>query len=123
MDAIFDREGSPIAWRHRDAIFDNAGQPLAIVRARAVFSLAGQALGRFEDGFYRDLDGHAVAFEAGATGGPLPPVPHPTGAQPKWAELPREPALGAIPPAPRMRSRAWSQTTWDAFITGGTVTA
>jgi hypothetical protein len=118
MDAIYDRQGHPVAWRHRDAIFDNTGQPLVLVRQRALFSLTGTCLGTLGDGFYRDFQGFAVALEEGATGGPLPPVLHPTGAQPKWQELPREPQLGPIPPPPRMRLRQWSTRSWHDYIAG-----
>lgn len=118
MEPIYDRSGQPIAWRHRDAIFNNAGRPLALVRARVAFALDGRFLGRFGDGFYRDAKGYAVAFEAGATGGPLPPLPHPVGAQPRWQELPHDPAFAPAPPPPPMLLRAWSPRTWDEFITG-----
>lgn len=123
MDAIYDRNGQPVAWRHRDAIFDTAGKPLALVRQRGVFSPQGVCLGRLGDGFYRDLDGYAVALEEGATGGPMPPVLHPTGAQPRWQELPREPQLGPLAPAPRMLLREWSRHDWDAYINGRTTKA
>lgn len=118
MEPIYDRTGQPIAWRHRDAIFNTAGKPLALVRARVLYSLSGQFLGRIGDGFYRDADGHTVAFEVGATGGPLPPLVHPTGAQPLCDELPLDPTFAIPPPAPRMLLRSWSPRSWDAFITG-----
>jgi len=118
MEPIYDRAGEPIAWRHRDAIFNNRGKPLALVRARVVYAPDGRFLGRFGDGFYRDASGYAVAFEEGATGGPLPPLVHPTGAQPRWEELPREPQLATPPAPPRMLLRAWSPHSWEDYISG-----
>jgi len=118
MEPIYDRTGQPVAWRHRDAIFNTKGIPLALVRARVLFSLNGQFIGRIGDGFYRDSAGHAVAFEAGATGGPLPPLVHPVGAQPRWQELPHHPNFASPPPPPRILLRSWSPHSWDEFIAG-----
>jgi hypothetical protein len=118
MDAIFNSTGHPVAWRYRDAIFNDAGKPLALIRNRNVFTVKGRYLGRFEDGFFRDPQGKAVAFHRGATGGPLPPVTEPASLQPKFQELPHDPEFETPPPPPRFRQRDWSQYTWDQFLKG-----
>lgn len=121
MEAIYDVSGRAVAWRRRAAVFDGAGKPRAFVSQGAVFTYKGRYLGRFEDGWYRDPDGNAVAFEAGATGGPLPPVPQAGAIAP--LPLPDPPPLKVEAPPSRFRSSKWSTISWDDFLAGAATVA
>lgn len=117
MEAIFDRDGRAVGWRRRDAVFDARGRARAFIRTRALFTYGGRYLGPVEDGCYRDVRGDVVAFEEGATGGPLPPAIE-RGAVSPQPELP--PPTPAVPPAASlaMRPRRWSELAWEEFLTG-----
>jgi hypothetical protein len=118
LEAIYDREGRAVAWRRRDAIHDAEGRLRAFIHDHAVFTYAGEYLGRYEDGFYRDARGAAVAFEDGATGGPLPPPTIERDAIAPVPELPRPAPTVTAPPPPPIRPRRWSDTGWEAFLRG-----
>jgi hypothetical protein len=120
MEPIFDRHGETVAWRHRDFIYDPKGKARALVRQRTVFTFQGKFLGRFEDGFYRDPQARAVAFEEGATGGPMQPVLKVRPLPPPPKDLPYPPTIEDVPPPPRFRANAWSDISWDDFLRGKT---
>ncbi len=110
-----------MAWRHRDYIYDLDGKACALIRERSVFTFEGQYRGRFEDGYYRDPQSRAVAFEEGATGGPLKPVPKRGAIAPPPYDLPHPPEIEAVPPPPPFRANAWSDLSWDDFLQGKSV--
>lgn len=116
MEAIYNRDGVTVGWRYRDNIVDLAGRPIAFVRGRTVYTFDGTCRGRFEDGFFRDDAGDAVAFTKGATGGPMPPKVAVSPVQPKLVDLPVPPETGAPPAPPRIRSREWSGLSWPDFL-------
>src|SRR4051812_28686782 len=89
MVPIFNRKGEAVGWLASGVIFGPHHQPRAFVRQDAVFSFSGHHLGRMENGFIRDRDGHAVAFMEGAKNGPPTPI----------AEAPLNKPVLPIPPS------------------------
>lgn len=116
MNSIFDRQGRTIAWVRDKYIYDLSGkQVLAFINNNSVFTYQGKHLGRFNKGFFRDKNGHAVAFVKGATGGPVTPVTQVTPISP----IPSIPAIPPIPPIPPIApidSLSWSNLSWENFI-------
>lgn len=91
---FFDRTGKPIAYCDNDeAIFLFSGEPVAYLYDEIVYSYSGKQLGRFEDGWIRDLHGYCVFFtEKTRGGGPARPAMWAIPAKSaKWAR----PAKGA----------------------------
>jgi hypothetical protein len=115
MEAIMDRDGRTVAWRRRDVVYDLSGRALAFVFDRNLFWRDGSHIGRVEDGLYRDPDGHVLAFEHGATGGPLLPAPQRAPVAPRPELRPPVPRFAPAPPAP-MRRVSWSPQTWEALV-------
>lgn len=116
MEAIFDPQGQTVAWRSREIIFDLDGSPRAYLRGGVLYSFSGGFIGRYEDGFFRDAEGNAVACHSDASGGPPPPLGR-RNAVPPVPVYPRAPQkLEAAPPPPRMRSRRWSALSWGEFV-------
>jgi hypothetical protein len=118
VEAIFDRAGRTVAWRLRDVVFDLEGQAVALVHNRALFSREGRFLAHFQDGWVRDERGSTVACEAGATGGPLPPVPLPLPVAPPPEVRPPQPTFDPAPPL-RVRAIHWSERRWADIIGAG----
>ena len=118
MEAIYDSRGHVVGWRRRATIFDLAGNPRAFISQRALFTYDGKFLGRLEDGWYRDPEGHPVAFEARASGGPMRPVLQPGAVTPLPDPDPAPLPVGPLPPPPRIRSSKWSPLDWDRFLRG-----
>ncbi len=115
MDPIFNREGKTVGWLHRDAILDRDGVHRAFINSSAVYTYQGRYLGRFEDGFLRDRDGHAVSFVRGASGGPTTP----TAEVPPTPPRPSIPPLAFVPPAPPVPPvtyLGWSVLDFESFL-------
>lgn len=123
MEPIFDPEGTTVAWRSKETVFDLDGTPRAYFRAGLLYSYTGAFIGHYSDGFYRDLDGHAVAFHADATGGPSLPLtrPEPVAPVPVYPRAPQK--LDPAPPPARMRSRKWSNISWAKYVAVATPVA
>jgi hypothetical protein len=117
VDPVFDRDGRAVGWRRKDVVFSLDGAAIGFVFNRCLYSLQGAFAGRFEDGIYRDPAGRIVAFERGATGGPILPVPQAVPVAPPHELRPRVPAIEAPPPAP-MRSMQWSALDFGELIAG-----
>jgi len=115
VEAMFDRAGRTVAWRLRDVVYDLDGRAVGLVHNRAIFSPKGRFLAHFQDGWVRDERGAALAFEEGATGGPLPPVPLPIPAAPPPALRPAQPQFEQAPPL-RFRPIRWSERSWDEVV-------
>jgi len=117
MEPIFNGHGCTVGWLREDIVYDASGQPSAFIRNGAVFSYSGGYLGRLDRGIFRDLNGHAVAFMHGASGGPMLPVP----AVPPVPPVPQVPPVSpvpVIPPVPPVPSLSWSLLTWEEFLAG-----
>jgi hypothetical protein len=119
LQPVFDKKGKVVGWFRRDgAIADRLGQYRAFVNNGAVFDYHSHFLGGLHDGYFRDRDGKAVAFIAGATDGP--PLPH-IGALPQSPVIGPEPARPSKPLVPRRipaYSKKWSELDWDDFLNG-----
>ena len=85
---------------------------VAFVRDGAVFSRRRAYLGRFENGFFRDRTGAAVAFVEGAKGEPWLP-PH---EDPPIPPIPVIAPIAPIAPIPPNARPSWSRLTWDSYI-------
>jgi hypothetical protein len=80
-----------------------------------VFSYQGRHLGTLDRGFFRDNQGHCVAFMDGAEGGPIPPIPQ----IPPVPPIPPIPPIAPIPPIPPIApigSFSWSNLSWNQFL-------
>ena len=117
MEPIFAPSGTLVGWLENDVVFDTASRHIAHIQGGAVYTYTSRQLGYFDNGYFRDKVGDAVAFMGGCTGGPLPPIP----------PIPPIPAIPAIPPiapiapiasVPRVPSLSWSRLGWMEFING-----
>ncbi len=114
-DPIFDRHGRTVGWIEDDVIYDRTPQCRAFVEDGAVFTFGGAYLGVFDHGFFRDPDGHAVAFLEGAEEGPPTPLTELAPLCPLLPLAPLQP-LTSAPLAP-LSSLGWSPLDWDEFLT------
>jgi hypothetical protein len=117
MEAIYSRAGYVVGWLHEEVVYDTLMSARAFLHAGAVFTLRGRHLGRFEDRFFRDPQGDAVAFLARAEGGPPLPEIEP----PAWPfTVPLRPHLPAPPTSPpaAMPTLNWSQLSWQQYLAG-----
>ena len=115
MLPVCDSRGSVVAWLDSGRILDLRGAFHAFIHAGAVFTYSGGYLGTFTSGFFRDKQGHPVAFVEGAMNGPhlpvagFPPVPPPVGVEPRQPILP-------VPPNPPTPARSWSGMSWAEYM-------
>jgi hypothetical protein len=116
MDAIYGREGEVVGWREGANLYDLGGTALALIDGEAVHSFdGGHVVGWFLDRNYRDRDGNVVAFEEGATGGPLKPLRHLRPFAPLRGLLPLRPLL-ALKPLRPLWTLDWSRHEWNTWI-------
>lgn len=117
MTPVYDQQGICVAWLDDRSILDSSGRHRALIENTAVYGYDGKYLGTFEDGYFRDRQGYAVAFVEGAAGGPLTPLPQlpPLPPFPMLAPLP---PLLPIPPIPAIPRFAWSPDGWEAYLQG-----
>jgi hypothetical protein len=115
---IYNRFGKTVGWITNDFIFDRAGHACAFVWNGAVVSYSGGHRGHFEQGFFRDWEGHAVAFVEGAAGGPLTPLTEPPPPLPALQLPTKRPPATAVPAAPTTTrfSLSWSREDWAQFL-------
>jgi hypothetical protein len=115
MLPVCDRRGAVVAWLDSARIVDLGGAFRAFVQGGAVFAYSGAYLGTFDSGFFRDKQGHPVAFIEGATNGPVLPVAAHRPVAPLISVEPRRPVppMRPIPPTP---SLSWSGTSWAEYI-------
>jgi hypothetical protein len=113
---IYNRFGKTVGWLMGDFIFDRTGQGRAFILNGTVVSYSGGHRGHYEQGFFRDWDGHAVAFVPGASGGPL--TPHLEAPPPLPAlRIPAErPLATANHPTTARFSVSWSRGDWAQFL-------
>ncbi len=57
MTPIFDRHGETVAWLLDDTVRDLSGHPVAFIQWDSLFDYDSRLLGRFSNGFFRDLWG------------------------------------------------------------------
>jgi hypothetical protein len=117
MEPIYNHLGRTIAWLKNNTIYDTIPRPRAFIRQRVIYTYEGRYIGQFEHGFFRDKQGHAVAFMQGASGGPIPPVTEVSPVPPIPPIPPIEPIL-SIPPIPPIPSLSWSSLEWEDFLRG-----
>lgn len=117
---IHDRYGRTIGWLEEDTIRHLDGGTAAFVSGEAIFNDSGTCIGFIHDRYFRDLQGDAVAFLPGATGGPPLPLPERSPMRPPFSYAPMRP-IGSRPPvrpkAP-LWSVDWSPILWCSFLTG-----
>ena len=115
MRPIFDKDGKTVSWLSKDVIYDLRGETIAFIKDKEVFNYVGKYIGIFENGFFRDKSGHAVAFLTGAYGGPSLPSP-------EIPPVPPVPATHPIPSSPPAMSEdatvksMWSRIQWNEFL-------
>lgn len=73
MEPIFNSRGDVVGWRREDRVLDLNGRTRTWIRGENIMDLRGVQRGRYVAGFFRDPNGHAVAFTRGASGGPIVP--------------------------------------------------
>ncbi len=92
-----------------------AGRPVGKLHGENLYNNGGQQIGRIKSGWLRDLDGYAIAYAQGATGGPIPPIPQ-IPAIKGIPGIPPIPAIPAIPRIPAIPKLEWSQVSIDDLI-------
>ena len=115
MRPIFDEHGKTVSWLSKDVIYDLGGEEIAFIKDKAVFTYDGKYVGIFENGFFRDKSGHAVAFLTGAYGGPKLPTPEIPPVPPVPAKHPVPSSPPAMSEDPTVKSK-WSRIDWIEFI-------
>ncbi|MBP1092876.1 4-fold beta flower protein [Bradyrhizobium diazoefficiens] len=72
---FFDRNGNAVCYLHDDShIFDWDGSPSGYIRNNVIYRYSGQVVGFLHRGWIYDVNGGAIAFSPGASGGPLKPL-------------------------------------------------
>jgi hypothetical protein len=117
MEAIFDSQGYVVGWLDTGVIYDKYGGACAFVTDGAVHDSSGAYFGQFDNRLFWDTDGLAVAFMAGARGGPLLPRPEVPPIPPSLSFPSEAPALPTPPANPTTGTR-WSTRSWEAFLRG-----
>src|SRR6266404_5497360 len=116
LQPIVDQQGVTASWLNENGVIhDREGEAIAFVRANAVDDYNGEQLGWFQNGFFRDGAGDAIAFMTGYVGGPLPPL-HELPPIPPIPAIPPIPPVPAIPGIPPLPSLDWSDVTWEQFL-------
>ena len=115
MEPIFDSSGQVVGWISDGSLVNRSNDHVAFLHEGAVFSYQRGHLGTFDQGFFRDQNGHAVAFVEGAHGGPVKPIQSvpPVPAVPPVPPVQPVAPVAPIPPNP---SLSWSSLSWDEFM-------
>jgi len=73
---FYDRNGVPVAYSEdNEHIYLFDGKPVAFLKSDIVYNFSGKQLGRFNNGWVRDLKGYCVFFTEETSGtGPVKPV-------------------------------------------------
>ncbi|WP_460611805.1 4-fold beta flower protein [Hymenobacter seoulensis] len=114
MIPLFNKAGVAIAFADDNcqAIFDAQGTVLAWFDQELLYATTGRYLGWAELGWIYDRDGQPALFTETAFGGlPRPrlqPVKAEVTGRLRWAQLPSKPVLRQPRPARRTRVRHWS---------------
>ena len=118
MILVFNKNGKTIAWLKDSIVFTKDGRKaLAFIEQENIFSYSSKHLGIFQNGYFRDEKGDAIAFIKGASGDPFPPRPAISPFPPKPCTPPASPAQ-SVPSVPIKASPSWSQTDWEVYING-----
>jgi hypothetical protein len=117
MEPIFSREAYVLGWLKEGVVYDEAGQPRAFIHDRAVFNFDGQYVGRWENGYFRDEHGDAVAWIRGCHSGPSAPSPRVIPTQPTLRAITVKPAVRVVPKA-APPSAFWSEQPWSTYVQG-----
>ncbi|MBP2625568.1 MAG: hypothetical protein H6Q68_279 [Firmicutes bacterium] len=118
MIPVFNKNGKTIAWLKDSIVFAKDGsKALAFIEQENIFSYSSKHLGIFQNGYFRDKKGDAIAFIKGASGDPFPPRPAIPPFPPRPC-IPPEPPTPSVPSVSARASLAWSQTDWEAYING-----
>lgn len=105
---LYGRDGRPTHYVNNDGtLYTWGGSPIGFVNGEEIYTSSGRHVGRLSNGWMRDRSENAVAFTAGASGGPIPPVP----AVPPVKSIPSIPPIRGIPqipPIPAIPTFGWS---------------
>ena len=113
---IYDRRGRVVGWIVDGSdIFSRANHYIGFVEDTNVFNRRAGYLGEFDDGFFRDRNGRAVAFVDGATHGPITPVTQIPPISPIHPITPVRPVTPVTPVSP-VNSLSWSPIAFNEFI-------
>jgi len=116
MEPIYDQYGRCVGWLDdEESVIDPLGRHLAFVDEGAVFTYEGKYLGTFDEGYFRDDNGDAVAFIESAERGPLTPLPN-LPPLPPMAEIPPLRPITPVPPIPPLPRLSWSGEAWDEYM-------
>lgn len=115
MQPIYSRQGQVIGWINNNVVYDMNRKHRAFIANDALYTYNAKYIGRFNNGFFRDRFGNAVAFISGAKGGPMTPL---TALPPLAPLLPLAPLPPLPPLAPMapMATLSWSQANWEDYI-------
>ena len=115
---IYNHRGAVVGWIVGESdIFSRANLYIGFLEETNVFNAGGFYVGEFEDGFFWDRNGRAVAFIDGATNGPIIPITQIAPISPIHGITPIRPITPVTPVSP-VHSLSWSQSAFEAFIRG-----
>ncbi len=116
MRSIFDKLGDIVGWLGNEGtIYDSRGTPRAFLRDQHVYAFDQSHRGIYQGGYFRDMEGNAVAFTEDAYGEPSIPKFRCNRIPPKTVLLPRPQVPEAEPALPAPRN-GWSGASFDIFI-------
>lgn len=113
---FYDSQGKPIAYTEDDIhIYLFSGKAVAYLDGSSVYAYNGKHLGRFEDGWIRDNQGHCVFFTQEVSGGPMKPIKKikPMKRMKKMKPMKR---MKKMKPMRPMNRRAWSDLSGEHFF-------
>ena len=115
MTPIFDPSAEVVGWLEAGIVHDLGGYAIAFLQGENLYNYDGAYLGRFHQGYFRDAEGHAVAFTYGASAGPLLPLT-PVPPLPPLLQLAPLRPIPELPPLPALSTLYWSDLDWEEFI-------
>ena len=117
MESIWDASASLVGWWEpgNGAVYDASYNRRAVVQRGGLYSWRSEHRGYLVEGWFRDRNGHAVAFVPGARGGPITPIP-PIPPIPPVMPVPPIPPIMPIAPIMPVASSRWCSLSFDALL-------
>ncbi len=117
METLYNAEGRAVAYVDDDgeSIYLYDGTPAGFLHEGGVYAYSGRFLGWFEQGWVRDVHGHAAFFTEKASGGPVRPVRQ---VRPVRGVRQVRPVRGVheLKPVKPVSSLSWSPLSHEGFF-------
>ena len=114
---LYDRGGTPLAYSEDDeCIYLFSGKPVAFFKSDTIYIFSGKQLGRFNDGWVRDIKGQCVFFTENAScSGPIKPIKSITPIKGVKGIKPVKP-ITSVPSVKAVDSLSWSELSGMVFF-------